>query len=156
MPDTVGTLTSAVAPVVMVSAAGLLLTSVQAKNLHLADRIRTLMTEYRAADTAAPRRDQLAAQLRHFYTRIRLSQWSLDMLYVSILCFVTTSFLLASQLLGPHVGARTLLSIFAVGVAVLVAALGFEFVEMSIALDTIRIEMRDVTSRDGTRGSAER
>ena len=44
-------ITSAVAPIVMVSAAGLLYTGVQAKNLHLADRLRALMCEYR---TLAP------------------------------------------------------------------------------------------------------
>ena len=104
-----------------------------------------LMTEYRHPETDAPRRAQLAAQLRLFYRRIRLSQWSLDMLYVAILCFVLTSFLLASQLFGPHIAAATLLSIFAVGVAVLVVALVLEFIEMWIALTTIRIEMRDVS-----------
>jgi hypothetical protein len=128
--DPITALTSAVAPVVMVSAAGLLLTSVQAKNLHLADRIRVLMTEHRHAETPAARRTQLASELRLFHRRIRLSQWSLDMLYVSILCFVLTSFLLASRVLGSHVGAPTLLAIFALGVLVLVVALVLEFVEM--------------------------
>ena len=143
--DPITALTSAVAPVVMVSAAGLLLTSVQAKNLHLADRIRGLMTEYRNPETAVPRRTQLASQLHLFHRRIRLSQWSLDMIYVAILCFILTSFLLASRIFGPHVDSATLLSIFALGVAVLVIALVLEFIEMSIALQTIKIEMRDVT-----------
>ena len=140
--DTVAALTSAVAPVVMVSAAGLLATGVQGKNLHLADRIRALMTEYRHPDTTAPRRAQITAQLPLFYRRIRLSQWSLDMIYLAILCFIVTSLLLASQLWfgSPAVP----VTIFAVGVAVLVVALVLEFIEMWIALDTIRIEMRDV------------
>jgi hypothetical protein len=145
MPDTVTALTSAVAPVVMVSAAGLLFMGVQAKNLHLADRIRALMSEYRSPETTDPRRAQLMAQLRLFHRRIRLSQWALDMIYVAILCFVLTSLLLASALwFGPPVVPVIIVVIFALGVAVLVLALVLEFVEMSLALETIRIEMRDV------------
>ncbi len=143
MADTASTLTSAVAPVVMVSAAGLLLSSVQAKNLHLADRIRSLMSEYRTPATSDARRAQVVAQLRLFRRRVLLSQWSLNLLYVSILFFVATSFLLASQIFGPHVASRTLLSLFALGVAVLVAALVLEFTEMAIALKTVGIEMKD-------------
>jgi hypothetical protein len=38
-------LTSAVAPIVLVSAAGLLSNGIHAKNLHLADRLRALTAE---------------------------------------------------------------------------------------------------------------
>ena len=144
MPDTITALTSAVAPVAMVTAAGLLSNGIQARNLHLADRIRALMTEYRDPATPAPRRAQLGAQLRLFHRRIRLSQWSLDMIYVSILCFIVTSFLLMSTLWYTPVFPMSVVLIFAAGVVVLVVALVLEFIEMSIALETIRIEMRDV------------
>ena len=45
--STVDVIATAVAPIVMVSAAGLLFIGVQTKNLHLADRARDLMREYR-------------------------------------------------------------------------------------------------------------
>ena len=143
--DALSTLTAAVAPVVMVSAAGLLLSGVQAKNLHLADRIRGLTAELRTGPTLDARRRQILEQIPLFRQRIKLSQWSLDMLYVSIACFVLTSLALAS---GPWIGIRSLPLIstlmFAVGVAVLVVALVCEFVEMAVALRTIDIEVRDV------------
>jgi hypothetical protein len=50
----------------MVSAAGLLFIGIQTKNLHLADRIRTLTGEYRQLaenSGSALRRDQLVRQL---------------------------------------------------------------------------------------------
>jgi len=145
--DTVAALSSAVAPVVMVSAAGLLFNGIQAKNLHLSDRIRALMVEFRDGQTTAARRAQLRAQLDLFDRRIRLSQWSLDMIYISILCFVVTSLLLVSGLwFGPLVGPLTILVLFAIGVVVLVAAIVLEFVEMLTALKTIRIETRDATT----------
>jgi Protein of unknown function (DUF2721) len=46
--STVDVIAAAVAPIVMVSAAGLLFIGVQTKNLHLADRVRDLMREHRA------------------------------------------------------------------------------------------------------------
>ena len=141
-PDALSTLTSAVAPVVMVSAAGLLFTGVQAKNLHLADRIRGLTAERRLATTADPRRHQISEQLPLFLKRIRLSQRSLNMLYVAIFCFVATSLLLASSVwIGLHVLPVITTIIFASGLVVLVGALVFQFAEMVLALRTIEIEM---------------
>ena len=87
---TVQVITSAVAPIVMVSAAGLLSTGVQAKNLHLADRLRALMSEYRTLMPDAAyqqRRDQIVAQLGLFRTRIGLSQRALECLYLLVLEF---------------------------------------------------------------------
>ena len=51
-------ITSAIAPVVMVSATGLLFVGVRAKHLHLADRLRALMTEYRTLGTDATHQER--------------------------------------------------------------------------------------------------
>jgi hypothetical protein len=45
-------ITSALAPVIMVSASGLLFSGIQAKHLHSADRMRALMTDYRSLGSA--------------------------------------------------------------------------------------------------------
>jgi len=143
-PDALAALTAAVAPVVMVSAAGLLFTGIQAKNLHLADRIRALMAELRLEATLEARRRQLLEQLGLFDRRVRLSQSALNMLYVAIVCFVMTSLLLTASLwIGPALLTPLATIVFALGVAVLVISLVLEFVEMSIALRTIEIETRD-------------
>jgi hypothetical protein len=70
-------ITSAVVPIVMVSAAGLLFMSVQAKNLQFADRIRSLMREYRGLPlkpTDQTRREQILEQIVLFNQRVHLSQ----------------------------------------------------------------------------------
>ena len=140
----IDSLTSAIAPVVMVSAAGLLFNGVQAKNLHLSDRIRTLATELRRPDLTRARQSQVRAQVTLFRARIRLSQWSLDCLYVAMLCFVVTSLLLASTLwLGTPVLPTLVTATFLLGVIVLIAAMILELVELAIALRTIDIEIRD-------------
>ncbi len=145
-PESLPPITTAVAPVVMVSAAGLLFIGVQSKNLHLADRIRALAAEYRAlapAPAAEDRRGQIADQLRLFEQRLRLSQRALELLYLAIICFVLTSFLLASTVwLG--VLARTTVTIFVLGVALLLMALVVQFLEMRVGLKTIQIEVDSV------------
>ncbi len=135
-------LTSAVAPIVMVSAAGLLFNGVQAKNLHLSDRIRSLAAEYRHQETTPDRRAQVTAQVGLFDKRIRLSQGALELLYIAILSFVANSLLLASSLwIGPRVLPAVTTGIFVLGVLLLFVALVLEFVEMWVGLKTIEIEV---------------
>ncbi len=138
-------ISQAVAPIVMVSAAGLLFMGLQAKNLHLADRVRGLMTEYRAL-TPAPsdkkRRSQIVEQLVLFDRRIHLSQRALEFLYLAIVCFVLTSLLLAaapwvSTLMIPAIPAV----IFIAGVGLVLLALLLEYREMHLGLKTIDIEI---------------
>ncbi len=137
-------LTAAVAPIVLVSAAGLLYNGVQTKNLHLSDRIRALTAELRNPAITPDRRQQVTEQLPYFDKRIRFSQHALELLYVAILCFVGTSLLLASTLwVGPPALPIVITTVFVAGVALLSLALGLEFVEMWIGLKTIEIETRD-------------
>lgn len=137
----------------MVSAAGLIVMGVQTKNLHLADRIRSLTSEYRrlADEPRSPRREQLRRQLEQFARRIVLSQRALEFLYISIVCFVTTSLILASS---AWVGLPELFLLvallFLLGVGFFLIALLVEFMEIRLALNTIKIEIAS-TIGDGDR-----
>jgi len=140
-------ISSAIAPVVMVSASGLLFMGVQAKNLHLSDRMRALMTEYRSLGTDLAhqeRREQIVAQLVLFTKRLWLSQRALEFLYFAVFCFVMTSLFLAwesfmAQLVPPTITA----TIFVLGVSFLLLALLFEFLELRTGLKTIDIEIAE-------------
>ena len=143
------TITAAVAPVVMVSAAGLLFTGLQAKNFHLADRIRALAQELRglAGEVAPSRRRQLVAQIALFERRLRLNHHALELLYVAILCFTATSLLLMLSALAwvrAPVSPALVAPVFVVGVAVLLLALLLEFLELRTGLRTIEIELEGV------------
>jgi Protein of unknown function (DUF2721) len=137
-------ISSAIAPVVMVSASGLLFMGVQAKNLHLSDRMRALMMEYRTLGTDPAhqeRREQIVAQLVLFTKRLWLSRRALEFLYFAVFCFVMTSLFLASesfmaQLVPPTITA----TIFVLGVSFLLLALLFEFLELRTGLKTIGVE----------------
>jgi hypothetical protein len=151
--STVDVIATAVAPIVMVSATGLLFIGVQTKNLHLADRVRDLMREYRATDPKdKERREAIRAQVVLFEKRIRLSQRALESLYGAIGFFVTTTFLLA---VAPWIGQTAVPTpvtggIFILGIASLLLALVLEFLEMRAGLSTIAIETR-VASEDSSR-----
>jgi hypothetical protein len=140
----------------MVSAAGLLFVGVQAKHWHSADRLRTLMTEYRDLGTDPAhqeRREQIVAQLVLFTKRIRLSLQALKFLYVAVFCFVMTSLFLVSesftaQLVTPAVTPV----IFVLGVSCLLLALLFEFLELRMGLKTILIETSDAVRPPGRLG----
>jgi len=138
-------ITSALAPVVMVSASGLLFNGIQAKHLHSADRLRALMTEYRGLDKDASRqerREQIIKQVALFRRRMWLSQHALESIYIAVVCFVITSLFLASEtfMLGvitPHLTA----AMFILGVVFLLLALFLEFLELHAGLRTISIEI---------------
>ena len=150
-PESLQTLTSAVAPVVMVSAAGLLFMGMQAKNLHLADRVRALTTEYRTLPPDPihePRRRQIADQVALFERRVGLSQHALECIYLSIVCFVVTSLLLLlASAAMPVVATHAVVVIFLLGVVLLLGALALEFLEMRVGLHTISIETGDIERR---------
>ena len=138
-------ITSAVAPIVMVSAAGLLFMGMQAKNLHLADRTRALMAEYRtltSKPTDQTRREEVLGQIVLFNQRILLSQRALELLYIAIVCFVLTSlFLAAAPWVSGLVTPASTAVIFVAGVMFLLLALLLEYGEMHVGLKTIAIEV---------------
>ncbi len=143
---TVDLIATAVAPIVMVSATGLLFIGVQTKNPHLADRVRDLMREYREAISCkdTERREATVAQIVLFERRIRLSQRALESLYGAIVSFVMTTLLLA---VAPWTGQTAVPSavtagIFIFGTASLLLALVLEFLEMRAGLSTIAIATR--------------
>ncbi len=144
-PQNFQVISSAVAPIVMVSAAGLLSMGVQGKNLHLADRIRALMSEHRAlaAEPAQQqRREQIVEQLVVFRRRVRLSQRSLQSVYLAMVAFVVTSLLLAAMpWIGGEATAALIAAVFLLGVVLLLGTLVLEFWEMYLGLQTVDMEI---------------
>ena len=130
---------------------------VQTRNLNLSDRMRALTREYRgllSEQAHHERRDQIVAQLALFERRIRLSQRALEMLYLAIVCFVMTSLLLvlaSAAWLGRFVIPAVIGTTFVLGVALLLASLVLEFLELRAGLKTMEIETREILKRGGSR-----
>jgi multisubunit Na+/H+ antiporter MnhB subunit len=90
-------ITAAVAPIVMLSATGLLFIGLQTRNLPLADRMRELAKEHRNLPAEPRRAQRREAQLRLFERRICLSQRALELLYIALVGFIVTALLLAAM-----------------------------------------------------------
>jgi uncharacterized protein DUF2721 len=144
--STVDVIATAVAPIVMVSATGLLFIGVQTNNIHLADRARGLITEHRKAIRCKDRgrREAVTAQILLFERRIRLSQRALELLCGAIVSFVMTTLLLAVTPWMGHtaVPSPVTAGIFILGIGCLLLALVLEFLEMRAGLSTIAIAAR--------------
>src|SRR2546428_4286884 len=141
---TADVISHAVAPIVMVSAGGLLFIGIQTKNLHLADRIRDLAREYRAAggSDGAVRREAIRAQIALFEKRLRTSQHALESIYLAIFCFVATAILLAA---APWLGRATMLGagvVFTLGIAFVLLAIALEVLEMRAGPETLALDQR--------------
>jgi hypothetical protein len=142
---TVDVITTAVAPIVMVSASGLLFVGIQTKNLSLADRVRDLAREFRGLPAADPtgRRESIRAQVALFERRLRTSQHALESIYVAIFFFVATAMLLAA---APWLGRAPVAAaaVFTLGIAFLLLAIVLEFLEMRVGHETIALELRSL------------
>jgi hypothetical protein len=134
---------AAVTPVVMISAAALLITGVNQKHTALGDRLRVLVAEFRAAGTTPERRENLRAQIRLFARRLAFVATAHLWLYASVACFVAMVLVIT---VGSRslVGERVTLTFFVIGIALMMGALLAELTELRLAGRTLELELRDV------------
>jgi hypothetical protein len=135
--------TSAVTPVVLISAAAGLILGINQKNTSLADRLRALAVEFRAPATTAARRATIHAQVRLFARRFAYVSFALQGLYAAVVCFVAMVFVIT---LTPRTASWDLaaLGLFVLGVALMLGAVGGEVLETRMAGRTVALEIEDV------------
>lgn len=135
----------AVAPVVLISAAAILLSAYSGKYGNISDRLRALTGEYRRPDTSPVRRDVLMRQISLFHRRVTAMWLASALLSLAIISFVVTvlSVIFAvRQTQIDLVGAATLIiGLVLIGVAVLV-----DLYEIRLARLTIAGELSDLFS----------
>jgi hypothetical protein len=134
---------AAVTPVVMISAAAVLIMGVNQKHAGLGDRLRELAAEFRAEGTPRERRECLLAQIRLFQRRLSYVATAHLWLYASVACFVAMVLVIT---LGSHtpVWERVTLAFFVIGVVLMLGALLAELMELRLAGRTLELELRDV------------
>jgi len=138
-------ISAAVAPVVLISAAAILLSGYSSKYGNISDRMRDLTGEYRRTDTTEARRALLKRQLTLFRRRI-IAVWGASaLLSFSLLLFLGT---VLSVILSTHaaelgwVGAGCLVG----GLAMMVGAISLELVEIRLARLAVDAELSDIFS----------
>ena len=131
---------SAVTPAVMISASALLIGGISSKHSSMSDRLRSLTAEYRHHGTTEDRRKIIEKQCRLMMRRLRLIATAHLLLYISAAFFV---FMVLSISLAPVIigWQRALFPLFVSGVAMLLAGVMFEIVELQIADRTLKLEL---------------
>jgi len=138
-----GLISAAVAPVVLISAAAILLSGYSSKYGNISDRMRDLTGEYRRADTTSARRAGLKTQLLLFRRRV-IAVWAASaLLSLALLLFLGT---VLSVILSRHearlglVGAGCLVC----GLLLMVGAISLELVEIRLARFAVDAELSDI------------
>lgn len=143
MPPLIETVSAAVTPVVLVSASAVLILGVGNKHQNMADRVRSLNTERRSPATPGERRASIDRQISLLVRRIRFSRTAHLILYVSILFFIGMALLLLFAPTAFGAGVTLLIA----GVALMLAAVVCEILELRLAEQTLAIEVGDVDRR---------
>jgi hypothetical protein len=127
-------LQTALVPVVLCSTAGLLCLFVQNRYGRIVDRIRALSEDPKPGEATA-------IQLEILLRRARYLKWSLFSLFFAISCFVTFSVLVFFAFTtGLPMQIEVLVTIFSVGMGVLLAGVWLEVIEIWNSFKTIHLE----------------
>lgn len=142
-----GLISAAVAPVVLISAAAILLSGYSAKYGNISSRMRDLTGEYRRAETTTARRLLVKAQLVLFRRRIVAVWGATALLSLALLLFLGT---VLSVILSTHearlgwVGAGCLVC----GLVLMTGAVVLELYEIRFARLVVDAELSDVFTDD--------
>ena len=134
-------LAAAVTPVVLVSAAAILIGGVNSRYIAISDRMRALTQEYREKTGDAHRREVIAAQMVTFKLRVRLVSWAERALYASVVCFTVVALMISARRLM----AVASLSIFTLGIVLIMIATVCQLFELQYSNRTLALETKDVT-----------
>jgi hypothetical protein len=137
-------LAAAVTPVVLISAAAILISGVNARYIAVADRMRSLAHEFREKTGDPHRREVIARQMSTFRIRVRLVSWAERTLYFSVACFTSVA-LMISAALGKSLLETVSLSMFTIGILLIVIAVGLQLLELQFSNRTLRAETEDIT-----------
>jgi hypothetical protein len=141
--DPLSVVTSAVAPVVMVSATAILISGVNSRYISISDRVRNLTREFRQDNPSAERRSNIRSQMVIFHRRLHLVSWAARVLYAAAGCFVSVALLIGASAWRQGMDAITL-PIFLVGLTLTIAAIIFQVLELQGSNATIDLESADV------------
>jgi DNA-binding transcriptional regulator YbjK len=145
-------LASAVTPVVLVSAAAILISGVNARYIAIADRMRSLAKEYREKACDPHRREVIESQMATFQLRVRLVSWAERTLYFAVVCFTSVALLISAALSRSVLEAASLPT-FTVGLLLMMIAIVLQLAELQFSNRTLRLETEDIAVRSRDRRS---
>lgn len=148
LPAFLQIISAAVTPVVMLSACSALILGINAKHTGLSDRIRQAAGEFREPAASAARRAQLAHEIAVFQRRFTLAWRAAWLLYGAVILFILTTLVIVLQQNGPRPLAAAPVTLFVLGVALMLGASCLELAELSLAARTMSAELDDILTAD--------
>jgi hypothetical protein len=143
MNDPLRIVTTAVAPVVMVSATAVLISGVNARYISISDRVRTLAHEYRTEPIAVARKVNIRKQVVVFQYRMRLVSWASRLLHTAVACFIAVALLICLSTLRNTLTFVTF-PIFVTGVTLAGMAILLQLLEIQASHKTLDLEASEV------------
>lgn len=143
LSDPLRIVTTAVAPVVMVSATAILIGGANARYIAISDRIRNLAHEYRDRECAAARKANIRQQVTIFRYRMRLVSGASRLFYAAVACFIAVALLICLSTVRVMLTSVTL-PIFVVGVVLVGVAIVLQFLEIQASHRTLDLEASEV------------
>ena len=141
--DPLRIVTTAVTPVVMVSATAILISGVNARYISISDRMRSLSAEFRRDPVTEPRRENIRAQMKIFIRRLKLVEWAARILYVAVGAFIAMALLISLSVRHAYFEMVTL-PLFLLGLTLVIAAIVLQSLELKHSQQTIRLETLEV------------
>jgi len=143
MNDPLRVVTTAVAPVVMVSATAILISGVNTRYISISDRARALAHEYRSEGISAARKSNICAQLVVFRHRMKLVSWASRLLYTAVACFIAVTLVICLSTIRatlPFIA----FPIFVAGVSLVGMAIVLQLMEIHESHKTIDMEASEI------------
>jgi hypothetical protein len=145
MDDPLRIVTTAVTPVVMVSATAILISGVNTRYISISDRMRNLSSEFRREPLTDARRINIRRQMIAFMRRLILVEWAARILYIAVAAFLAMA-LLISLSVRHAIFEMVTLPLFLIGLTLVIGAIVLQSLELSYSTVTIRLETADVMS----------
>ncbi len=152
--DPLTVVTTAVTPVVMVSATAILISGVNSRYIAISDRVRNLAHEFRSENPPEERRQNIHKQMLIFHRRLELVSWASRTLYIAVGLFVSVALLIGISMWRRIFEAITL-PIFILGLVLVGIAIALQFTELQMSNATIVLESADVLLKASIRAPAE-
>lgn len=132
-------LQASLAPVTVISGAGLLLTSMTNRFGRTSDRIRIVMKEYEEGQFSALIREAMVEEITILYRRIRLIRTEIVAVASSIFCVILTILFLLADLLYHLPLQHVAQMFFVVGLLFLVVAMVFFIADILASLRALKV-----------------
>jgi len=136
-------LAAAVTPVVLVSAAAILVSGVNSRYIAISDRMRALAHEHRDAGTASERREVIANEMATFQKRVHLVSWAVRTLYAAVGCFTSVA-LIISATFWRKMLVEISLPIFTLGITLIMVAIVCQLLELQLSNRTLALDTQDI------------